>query len=132
MINRELLGDASKKEGSVFNPILIDDDFHGISSGQDTPEQDDSDGDTVRLSTPDFYEILRDVGTTGSQKKPALTNSPHIVTPSKVYGQTFDFTCSPKLESTACTYREEKRPELMGFSESKKILYFEVVKSYLS
>ncbi|KAF4765521.1 hypothetical protein HAV15_003379 [Penicillium sp. str.  len=85
MINRVLLGDA--KPGSVSNPILIDIDIHGTSGGQDTSEQDDSDGDTVRLSTPDFYEILRDGGTTGSQKKSALTNSPPVVTPSKFLNQ---------------------------------------------
>ncbi|KAI3113540.1 hypothetical protein CBS147330_9860 [Penicillium roqueforti] len=115
MINRVLLGDA--KPGSVSNPILIDIDIHGTSGGQDTSEQDDSDGDTVRLSTPDFYEILRDGGTTGSQKKSALTNSPPVVTPSKLYGQTFDFTCSLKPKSTACAHHEGKRPELTGASE---------------
>lgn len=122
MINRVLLGDASKKPGSVSNPILIDIDIHGTSGEQDTSEQDDSDGDTVRLSTPDFYEILRDRGTTGSQKRSALTNSPPVVTPSKVYGQTFDFTCSLKPKSTACAHHEGKRPELTGASEGKKMM----------
>ncbi|KAJ5865173.1 uncharacterized protein N7529_007089 [Penicillium soppii] len=122
MINRALLDDASKKTGSASSPVLIGIGNHDNSGRQDTSEEDDSDGDTVRLSTPEFYEILRDGGTTSPQKKFELTNSPLIVTLSKVYGQTFDFTCSPEPESTVSAHREEKRPELTGASEGKKMV----------
>ncbi|KAJ5871133.1 uncharacterized protein N7529_003486 [Penicillium soppii] len=117
MINRALLDDASKKTGSASNPILIGIGNHDNSGRQDTSEQNDSDRDTMRLSTPEFYEILRDGGTTSPQKKFELTNSPPVVTLSKVYGQTFDFTCSPEPESTVSAHREEKRPELTGASK---------------
>jgi hypothetical protein len=50
-----LLGEASNEPGLVSDPIVID--IDNTSGGQDTSEQDDSDGDTLRLSTPDFYEI---------------------------------------------------------------------------
>lgn len=120
MTNRELLGDTSKEKGSVFNPILIEDDIHGTSGRQDTPEQDDSDGDTVRLSTPDFYEILRDGGTTGSQEKSALTNSPLVMTPSKVCGKTFDFTCSPSLNQQLAPMGRKTDLSSRGFLKVRK------------
>ncbi|KAJ5544069.1 hypothetical protein N7494_005348 [Penicillium frequentans] len=54
------LHDTSEKPGSASNPIVID--VEENRGNQHTPEHDDSDGDTVRLSTPEFWAIVGDVG----------------------------------------------------------------------
>ncbi|KAI2734108.1 hypothetical protein DTO013E5_10172 [Penicillium roqueforti] len=108
--------DRSMEPGSASNPILID--ITDISCRQNTPEQDDSDGETVRLSTPEFYENLSDGGPPAPLKGPALTDSNPVVTPSRVLnGRTFEFTHSSELRSRDCIHLERKKAELMETSK---------------
>lgn len=81
MVNSRLLHDKSEIPGSASNPILIeDDDKIGI---QYISEQDGSNGDTVWLSTPEFWENLGDGGQHIPHNTPAVTDLPSVLTPLK-------------------------------------------------
>ncbi|KAJ5354430.1 hypothetical protein N7541_005474 [Penicillium brevicompactum] len=110
-------GDRSMEPGSASNPILID--ITDISCRKNTPEQDDSDGETVRLSTPEFYENLSDGGPPAPLKGPALTDSTTpVVTPPRVLnGRTFGFPHSSELRSRDCSHLERKKAELVETSK---------------
>ncbi|KAJ5354435.1 hypothetical protein N7541_005479 [Penicillium brevicompactum] len=108
--------DRSKEPGSASNPILID--ITDTSCRQNTTEQDDSDGETVRLSTPEFYENLSDGGPPAPLKGRALTDSTPVVTPSRVLnGRAFEFTHSSELKSRDCSHLERKKVELIETSK---------------
>ncbi|KAJ5917590.1 hypothetical protein N7466_011144 [Penicillium verhagenii] len=114
MAKPELPNDQSEIQGSASHPMPVGDDDN--SGKKYTPEQDDSDGDTVRLSTPEFWEIVGDGGASISQNNTAVTESSPSWTP---YGQSSDFgTVEPSVAT--CTHLREEISEPPKASKGDK------------
>jgi hypothetical protein len=130
MANPGPLHDTSEVPGSASNPILIDDD--DSIGKQYISEENDSDGDTVRLSTPEFWANVGGGDHPVPYNAPAFTDSPSVLTPLKtVHGQGFDSTCSIGSDSATCAYGEEKTSEAAHTAKSEESAYIKAIKRFL-
>ncbi|KAI2741989.1 hypothetical protein DTO013F2_8652 [Penicillium roqueforti] len=109
MADARPLCDEFKEGSSIDNPIIIYDDEW--PSQQCIPKQDDSDGDTEPLTTPEFeayFDGRRFHLPQGNSECPA-TESTSVMTPDKLtHDQGFDF---PETDRATCTHVKEERSE---------------------
>ncbi|KAJ6009033.1 hypothetical protein N7522_004049 [Penicillium canescens] len=109
MANARPFCDEFKEGSSIDNPILIDDDEWPLQ--QCISKQDDSDGDTEPLTTPEFEAYFGDRRfhlPQGNSECPVTDSASGLSPPKLTHDQGFD---SSESDPTTCTHVKEERSE---------------------
>ncbi|KAJ6050205.1 uncharacterized protein N7446_005558 [Penicillium canescens] len=109
MADARPLCDELKEGSSIDNPIIIDD--NKWASQQCIPKQDDSDGDTEPLTTPEFEAYLdgrRFHLPRGNSECPATESTPMMAPDKLTHDQGFNI---PESDLATCTHVKEERSE---------------------